>query len=283
MDPSGGQRPASLTLATFNVHLGVDGWGRPFDVIEACRALDADVLVMQESWTPDGDRPSTATTVAGRLGYSVVAEVDMARGRLFDPLPTSSTRWGPRLGPWRSSFRLDGERWRVTRRGSDSGSTSGSLGVVVLSRAAVTGHTLIPLRRLRRDPAHRVVIGCDLELEGGSLSVFGTHMSHITHGSHAQYRRLHQLLPPPTSAAVLAGDMNLWGPPVTSYLRGWRRALTARTWPAQHPHSQLDHVLVTPPVSVLDARVGTFAGSDHLPVVATLTLARGREPGATPG
>ena len=103
----------------------------------------------------------------------------------------------------------------------------------------------------------RVVIGCHLELEGGELAVFGTHMAHITHGSHAQYRRLHRLLPPPTSAAVLAGDMNLWGPPVISYLRGWRRALTARTWPAYRPHSQLDHVLVTPPVSVLDARVGS--------------------------
>jgi len=105
------------------------------------------------------------------------------------------------------------------------------------------------------------------------LAVFGTHMSHITHGSHAQYRLLSDLLPPPTTAAVLAGDMNLWGPPVNSYLRGWRRAVTTRTWPAYRPHSQLDHVLVTPSVSVLDARAGAFAGSDHLPVVATLALA----------
>ena len=37
-------RPASLTLATFNIHLGVDGWGRPFDAVDKCRALDADLL-----------------------------------------------------------------------------------------------------------------------------------------------------------------------------------------------------------------------------------------------
>ena len=28
---------------------------------------------------------------------------------------------------------------------------------------------------------------------------------------------------------MLAGDMNLWGPPVSSYFRGWRRAVTGRT------------------------------------------------------
>jgi endonuclease/exonuclease/phosphatase family metal-dependent hydrolase len=66
--------------------------------------------------------------------------------------------------------------------------------------------------------------------------------------------------------------MNLWGPPVSSYVRGWRRAVTGRTWPALRPHSQLDHIMVTPPVVVTGARIGEFAGSDHRPVVATLSV-----------
>ena len=49
--------------------------------------------------------------------------------------------------------------------------------------------------------------------------------------------------------------MNLWGPPVSSFFRGWRRAVIGRTWPAHRPHSQLDHVLVTPAGRVVDARV----------------------------
>jgi endonuclease/exonuclease/phosphatase (EEP) superfamily protein YafD len=97
-------------------------------------------------------------------------------------------------------------------------------------------------------------------------------MSHITHGSHAQYRRLAAALPSVTTAAVLAGDMNLWGPPVSSYLRGWRRAVVGKTWPAHRPHSQLDHVLTTPPVTVVEAGVAEFAGSDHRPVVVTLAV-----------
>ena len=55
--------PASLILATFNVHMGVDGWGRPFDVVGECDALGADILVIQESWEPDDGSPSTAGLV----------------------------------------------------------------------------------------------------------------------------------------------------------------------------------------------------------------------------
>ncbi|MBV8463720.1 MAG: hypothetical protein JO368_10525, partial [Acidimicrobiales bacterium] len=58
----------SFALATFNVHLGMNGWGQPFDVVADCAALDADLLVLQECWTPDGE-PGTADTVASALGY----------------------------------------------------------------------------------------------------------------------------------------------------------------------------------------------------------------------
>lgn len=261
----------TVTLATFNMHMGIDGWGRPFDVVEACHHLAADVLVLQESWTPDGGGPSTASRVAAALGYETVAEVSLARGRLFDPLPTTTSRWGPVVV--RKSFRLDGEKWGVLTRPAGRPSATGAWGLAVLSRIATHDCRVISLGKLRRDAARRVVIRCDVPLGAERLAVHGTHMSHITHGSHAQYRKLARALPRPTTPAVLVGDMNMWGPPVSSYFRGWRRALRVRTWPAHRPHSQLDHVLVTPRVRVVEARVGEFAGSDHLPVVVTLALA----------
>ena len=132
---------------------------------------------------------------------------------------------------------------------------------------------MLPLGQLPRDPARRALIRGVVDLAGGPLTVHGTHMSHITHGSHVQYRLLGTELPPLSSAAVLAGDMNLWGPPVSSYVRGWRRAVVGRTWPAPRPHSQLDHMLVTPAVAVTGARVAGFSGSDHRPIVATLSPA----------
>jgi endonuclease/exonuclease/phosphatase family metal-dependent hydrolase len=262
--------PTVLILATFNVHLGVDGWGRPYDVVGACRALGADVLLMQESWAPDGGDVSTATTVADRLGMEVVVEVDLAHGRLFAPVATAGPRWGPRAGQLHKAFRLDGER--LGRGAHDRPSVHGTWGLALLSRLPMREVTVHPLGQLRRDAARRVVVEGTVGLDAGDVTVCGTHMSHITHGSHTQYRRLAAELPAGTKAAVLAGDMNLWGPPVSSYLRGWRRAVKGKTWPAHRPHSQLDHVLTTPPVTVVDARIGKFAGSDHRPVVVTLTV-----------
>ncbi len=268
----GGERPV-LTLASFNIHMGIDGWGRPYDLVDQCRSLEADVLVLQESWTPDRGGPSSARVVADALGYQVVDEVALAHGRRFGPLPSNSERWAPWPSQVRKAFRLDEEGWR-SRTGPPSRPVeSGRWGVAMLARVPITRHEIIHLGQLRRDPARRAAIAAVTELGGREVSLFGTHMSHISHGSHAQYRQLGRLLPHPDHAAVLAGDMNLWGPPVNSFFPAWRRAVVGRTWPAQRPHSQLDHILVTPPLSVVRARVADRSGSDHRPVVATLALA----------
>jgi endonuclease/exonuclease/phosphatase family metal-dependent hydrolase len=266
----------ALSLATFNVHMGVDGWGRPFDVVGECAALDADLLVLQEAWTPDGDEPGTAARIAAQLGYRVVVEAALARGRLYEPVATSSTRWMPRFGQvrmLRPPHRLDGERpFGRSGRGRRA-SERGRWGVALLARIAVHEPDVLDLGTLRRDPARRAVVRCTTVLGGRTVSIFGTHMSHITHFSPAQYRRLARLLPPANTPAVLAGDMNMWGPPVNSFFPAWRRSVTGRTWPSWRPHSQLDHVLITPALSVVDARIAPASGSDHLPVVVTLALA----------
>ena len=263
---------ATLTLASFNVHMGVDGWGRPYDLIGQCRSLDADILIIQESFASDDGGPSTAQAVATALGYELVAEVALARARLYDALPTTSPRWAPWPSQIRKTFLLDGERWKSSAS-HERGFVRGHWGVALLSRVAVEDASVIHLKPLRRDPARRAVVSCSTILGGRPVRIFGTHMSHITHGSRAQYRQLGGLLPHPDTAAVLAGDMNMWGPPVNSFFPAWRRAVTGRTWPTRRPHSQLDHVLITPPLSVVEARVADRSGSDHRPVVVTLALA----------
>ncbi len=263
---------ASITLASFNIHMGVDGWGRPYDLTGHCGHLDPDVLVLQENWVPDDGEPSTAGRIATALGMEVLSEVDLSHGRLHGPHPAADERWGPRLVFAPKALRLDGERWTSTRQRPPRPSVRGQWGIALLSRVPLRDVEVLSLGHLGRDPARRAVIRAVADLAGGPLVIHGTHMSHITHGSHAQYRLLGTELPDPTVAAVLVGDMNLWGPPVTSYVRGWRRAVTGRTWPAVRPHSQLDHVMVTPRVQVTGARIGGFAGSDHRPVLATLSV-----------
>jgi len=163
----------------------------------------------------------------------VVAEVALAHGRLYSPHPEADGRWGPPLIPARKALRIDGERWTVAKEPAGRTSVRGQWGIALLSRLPVREVEVLPLGQLPRDPARRALIRGVVDLAGGPLTVHGTHMSHITHGSHVQYRLLGTELPPLSSAAVLAGDMNLWGPPVSSYVRGWRRASSAG--PGRHP------------------------------------------------
>lgn len=270
-DPGGpSPRRATLSVASFNVHMGVDGWGRPFDLVAECADLDADVLVLQEAWTPDDGSPGTAAQVASDLGYSVVAEAPLARARLYAPVDTATPRWAPLFGQVRKTLRLDDERFKVPAGSRDRPARRGTWGIALLARVPCRDVEVLPLGKLRRDPARRAVIRCTVDVGGTALVVHGTHMSHITHLSPAQYRRLARLLPPLDRPALLTGDMNMWGPPAASFFKGWRRAVTGRTWPAHRPHSQLDHVLVTPAVDVVAARVADATGSDHRPVVVTL-------------
>ena len=145
--------------------------------------------------------------------------------------------------------------------------------MAVLARIACRDPQVLELGKLRRDPARRAVVRCTTDLGGRELIIHGTHMSHISHLSPAQYRRLARLLPPLDQPALLAGDMNMWGPPASSFFSGWRRAVIGRTWPAHRPHSQLDHILITPALTVVHAEVAPSSGSDHRPVVVTLALA----------
>ena len=272
-----------LTVANFNMHAGVDGWGRPFDPIAVCATFDADVLVLEESWTNDADGPGSgqAERIAAALGYQVVT-CTLAEGRLAPPHPDATARWLPRLGfraekraLYVSSVRPLPARELASAR--YRGAQPGSWGIAVLTRPRgdleLEGSQVLHLPSLRRDRVRRAAIVVDITAEGRPLSIVGTHMSHLEYGSHRHYGTLYSLLR--TAArpdAVLLGDMNLWGPPVRAFLRGWHRAVKGRTWPAWNPHSQIDHILVRGDIQVGSGSVLPAAGSDHRPVRAELIL-----------
>jgi endonuclease/exonuclease/phosphatase family metal-dependent hydrolase len=270
------RRRATLSVATFNVHAGVDGWGRPFDVVGACRAIDADVLVLEETWTPQSGT-GIAAAVGEALGYAVF-EKPLAGGRLAGPHPQADQRWMKSFD-WRGSSHaiyLDSERplsskiaW--SRRYVDA--EPGHWGVAILSRLRVRGRSVIDLGRLKQDRARRLALVVEIEVGGIPVTVVGTHMSHISYGAPIQFLRLscaiRQLAP--SGPGILAGDMNLWGPPVAAFFPGWRRALLRKTWPAWRPHSQVDHILIRGPLVVEGGEAYPFMGSDHRPLRVRLT------------
>jgi endonuclease/exonuclease/phosphatase family metal-dependent hydrolase len=243
---------AELTIASWNIH-----WGRgmkllrfpPFDVLEGCRRLDADVLVLQESWAPDDD-PGGAQhqQVAETLGYEVVSV----------PLARAVAGEHPRVVD-----RADGDRTKGT----------GDWCLAVLSRLPVTSTAITLLPQLRLDPTNRVVLRTDGLVEGTPLTVHGTHLPHLEIGSPFLVHPFRASLGPADRAAVVIGDMNMWSWCISAMApRGWRRVGRGRTFPAPLPNSRLDHLLHTAAVEVRHIEVVRDKGSDHLPIRARLRL-----------
>jgi endonuclease/exonuclease/phosphatase family metal-dependent hydrolase len=260
---------SELTVASFNVHCGVDGWGRAYDVEAACRLLDADVLVLQESWTPD-DGPGVAELIGAALGYDVITR-PLALGWLFQP---SAEDQAPAGSSWQPTAwtRMRHRRGRI-RRGRFQ---RGTRDLSVLTRVPVSRSAILDLGQLRLDPLRREAVALTLDLQaatGGPITVVGTHMSHLTDGSPVQYRRLAAQLP--RDDVVVLGDMNLPGVLLRATLPGWRRVVRGRTWPSWRPVVQSDCILASAGLAE-HARgevVAPVRGSDHLPVRARFPVA----------
>jgi endonuclease/exonuclease/phosphatase family metal-dependent hydrolase len=238
----------TFSLATFNLHYGLrprgpryDLPGLTYDVPGACKRIDADVIVLQELWRPDHGE-TEIDEVARELGYEL------------HELPLCRATTQPRLRPQRPGH--------------------GSWGLGVLTRYPVTEEQHLPIGGIPFDGVgDRFALRLTLRVNGTSVDVIGVHSSaRVPHGPLVHLQRLRPQLPSVWSNGVVTGDFNCWGPPVTAILNGWRRAHTGATWPAHRPHSQLDHILVSRTVEVVDGEVLPNVGSDHRPVRATLRV-----------
>jgi endonuclease/exonuclease/phosphatase family metal-dependent hydrolase len=260
-----------LVVATFNLHAGTDGWGKPYDVVASCDRLDADVLLLQETWTPAGGE-GLVSQVARSLGYEA-HEAPLSDALLLRTVKRAGARWGPR-NPRRHRSLWVGDAKSSARRArlqSDRGRT-GTWGIALLSRLPVKRVETVELGRLHRDPASlRSAVLAEIEVGDASITVAGTHLAHFTHGSPILLERLRRQLPV-AGPALLAGDMNFWGPPLSLGLPGWRRAVRARTYPSWRAHSQIDHIFVTRAVEVIAGASVAVGRSDHLPLWARIAL-----------
>ncbi len=269
-----------LSVANFNMHCGMDGWGRPYDYVAAIAALDADVVVLEETWTAEGDPGGGQAELAARhLGYQVVAHA-LGTGRRIQPQSDADHTWiaQPSMRDRNRALFIDGIR--PLHRGVDSltrwqEAEPGSMGIAVLVRPELPIETsrVLQLHLLRADRLRRAAIVVDLTVDGRPISVAGIHMSHLLYGSPRNFAELRRRLRTEARPdAVVAGDMNSWGPVVQLFMRGWRRAVIGRSWPSWRPHSQIDHILVRGAVRPVAGVVFPHSGSDHLPIRAELEL-----------
>lgn len=264
-----------MRVATFNLHAGVDGWGRPTRVLDHVVSLNADLLILPELWRSDGE--DFFETLKARLGMDGVF-VPLATGQRVTS-GTGGRTWQPLLahlsgerGLFFDEHRTLSNAQRV-RRATSLGVQDGEWGLGLLTRLEIVDIRVESLGRLPREKVKRALIIATLRDADRTFYALAVHGAHLSHGSYRQYRRVSDIVDTldPALPILLGGDFNSWRPLLRLLLPGWRSLVNARTWPARTPHSQIDHLLVRGPWE----RLGGFAsdgGSDHRALVADVRL-----------
>lgn len=236
----GRTRLAHVAIASMNLHCGVGTRGQPFDVEAAILGLAADVIALQETWFPDAGSSDPVDSAAKSIG----AQLLRVPIRHVDDLATIGIPM--HTGP-------------------------GTIGIALLTTLPATDYDVIELRRVPGDDAARHAQIATLDLpDGSAVRIAGTHLTYRL-ASPVQLAHIVRHLSADALPTVIAGDLNMprhlarLAPGYTPIVRG-------RTWPAELPIVQLDHVLASRGVDRIDGAVQPPAGSDHLPVRASLWL-----------
>jgi len=228
-----------MILASLNLHGGRGADGTPFDVVAACRQLQADMIVLQEAWWP-ADQPDPLAEAARALGGQAL--------RTF--LATDTDLRALAIAP---------------------DPVHGRLGLAVLTTRPVTGYEVADLGQTPGDKIARAAQLVTVTTPGGaSLRVVNTHLTHRLL-SPVQLVRLTRRLAASAVPTVIAGDLNMPGP-VSGLAVGYAPAGTGPTFPAYRPLLQLDQMLVSRAVRASEGKVLPPAGSDHLPIRACVQV-----------
>lgn len=247
--PAGAQTPEGrpLRVMTYNIFHGV-GYDGELDIARQARLARierVDVLALQEvdrHWSDRSDFQDQAAEFAAALGWNVVfgANLDLA------PVPG-----------------------RTDRR---------QYGTAIVTPHPILSSDNTPLPSVAEQ---RGLLRAEIALPGGDpVTVFNTHLGTNQPDRFAQVARLVELTDAVEGPKVLVGDLNARPAdpelvPITDrFVDAWDVAGEGPgyTLPVRVPDRRIDYVLVSPDVTVVEARVRRSLFSDHLPVVAELRV-----------
>jgi endonuclease/exonuclease/phosphatase family metal-dependent hydrolase len=255
-------RVTILRLASWNICRGRTRDRDRFDldlVLAALRALDADVVALQEV---DRDQQESGASHQAR----VLAE---ALGMDWRYAPTLLGTVGP--GP------IAGRPATPAGPGAE-GDDGPAYGIALLSRRPFRRSRTLPLPQGRASEP-RVALLTEVPTDAGPVTVAGTHLANSFPANARQLRFLQRELSGWPAPRLLLGDLNLWLPLVRLLSRpGWRPLVRGGTWRNRPPGEpgwtvQLDHVLahgggLRPGRS----RVHAGLASDHRAVLAEVEV-----------
>lgn len=254
-----------MRLATFNILHGRSPVDDRVDLdrfVEAVKALDADVLALQEvdrnqARSDNADLTAVAAEAMGATEHRFVAALAGTPGATWMAATGAEQPDSAAYGIALLS-RLPVRSWQVVRLSSPP--------------------TRVPMRfdgsrrpELVRDEP-RVAVAARVETPyGGALTVANAHLSFVGWWGRRQLRRTVRSLAG-EDPLVLVGDLNMSVARATS-VSGLRSLVEQPTFPAHDPREQLDHVLARGDVGRLaGVEVKRLPLSDHCAV--TVELAR---------
>ena len=153
-------------------------------------------------------------------------------------------------------------------------------GTAVLSRYPIKDfhNTFLPMYPGQEQ---RGLAEATIKVRGKTLRFANTHLTHNNNAERLdQAKKVVELLSTSQQPTLLVGDLNARSdaPEITTLTAEWQD-----TWPevgvgpgytieADNPTARIDYILHTPTIRPTSATVITTNASDHLPVLATLTL-----------
>ena len=249
------QLPPQVTVATYNIHHGAGADDR-LDLERIAAQIEgggAGIVGLQEvdrHWSERSEFVDQAQWLADRLGMEVAYGANLD---LDPPAPGGARR---------------------------------QYGTAILSAHPIVYSRNTPLPR-PENGEQRGLLEAAIDVDGVRVRVANTHLQHNSVVERrAQTERIVELLRPARHPIVLMGDLNappdapeltpLWPRFVDAWPRGGEG--DGLSYPASAPNARIDYVLTTADVDVASARTVASPASDHLQVVADLTLPRTRQP-----
>ncbi|MGF9663240.1 endonuclease/exonuclease/phosphatase family protein [Arthrobacter crystallopoietes] len=252
--PAQADAPADeVRVMSFNIHHGADGADN-LDLERIARDIEAsgsDIIGLQEvdnHWSTRSDFEDQAAWLADRLDmhYAYAANLD--------------------------------------REPAEGQTERRQYGTAILSEYPILdseNHLLTNLEYAQRPTEQRGLLEAVINIEGNHVSFYNTHLDHQrSEQRQSQVKEILAVAEESELPSVLVGDLNAVpsAPEMQDIMTGFTDVFAALgqddayTYPVEEPDRRIDYILTSDDIEAEAAEVIDTTSSDHLPIVADLSI-----------